>query len=125
VDDTSARRIVHFRRVCGLREDYAKRLPSIKLTCISQNFRNAAIGFIESAKQNVQQFDPMIPGDIRKQAGMRDIRVRHAGTDGGSNPASGNSLVEAESLQDTLGIAGKCPILADGGSIEVAETFEM
>jgi hypothetical protein len=67
----------------------------------------------------------MIPGDIRKQAGMRDIRVRHAGTDGGSNPASGNSLVEAESLQDTLGIAGKCPILADGGSIEVAETFEM
>jgi hypothetical protein len=116
---------VHFRRVCGLREDYAKRLPSIKLTCISQNFRNAAIGFIESAKQNVQQFDPMIPGDIRKQAGMRDIRVRHAGTDGGSNPASGNSLVEAESLQDTLRIAGKCPILAAGGSIEVAETFEM
>lgn len=45
--------------------------------------------------------------------------------DGGSNPTSGYSLVEAGSLQDALGKAGKCPILAAGGSVEVAEAIDM
>ncbi len=44
---------------------------------------------------------------------------------GGANPASGYSLVEAATLKDALAHAKKCPILAAGGSIEVAEAIDM
>lgn len=45
--------------------------------------------------------------------------------DGGANPASGYSLIEASSLDDAHGKARGCPILESGGSIEVAEAFDM
>ena len=45
--------------------------------------------------------------------------------DGGSNPASGYSLVEASDITDAVGKAKGCPILVDGGSVEVAEAFDM
>lgn len=45
--------------------------------------------------------------------------------DGGANPASGYSLVEASSLDDALAKAKGCPILQANGSVEVAETFDM
>ena len=44
---------------------------------------------------------------------------------GGSNPASGYSLIEATDLEDALEKAKGCPILSVGGSIEVAEAIEM
>ncbi len=44
---------------------------------------------------------------------------------GGANPTSGYTLIEAASLQDALGHAKKCPILANGGSVEVAESIDM
>lgn len=44
---------------------------------------------------------------------------------GGANPASGYSLVEAGNLDDALTKAKGCPILAAGGSIEVAEAIDM
>jgi hypothetical protein len=44
---------------------------------------------------------------------------------GGSNPTSGYSLIEAKTLDEALGKAGKCPILAAGGSVEVAEAIDM
>jgi hypothetical protein len=46
-------------------------------------------------------------------------------SDGGANPASGYSLVEASSLDDALAKAKGCPILAAGGSVEVAEAIDM
>lgn len=45
--------------------------------------------------------------------------------DGGANPASGYSLIEAADLDDALTKAKGCPILQAGGSIEVAEVFDM
>ncbi len=45
--------------------------------------------------------------------------------DGGANPASGYSLIEAADLDDALAKAKGCPILQAGGSIEVAEVFDM
>jgi hypothetical protein len=45
--------------------------------------------------------------------------------DGGANPASGYSLVEATDVDDAIGKAKACPILVDGGSVEVAEAFDM
>lgn len=45
--------------------------------------------------------------------------------DGGPNPAGGYSLIEAADLDDAIGKAKKCPILAAGGSIELAEVIDM
>ena len=44
---------------------------------------------------------------------------------GGSNPASGYSLIEASDIDDATAKAKGCPILNSGGSIEVAEAFDM
>lgn len=54
--------------------------------------------------------------------------VRSNGTvakDGGANPATGYSLIEAPSLEDALSKAKSCPLLAAGGSVEVAAAMEM
>ena len=45
--------------------------------------------------------------------------------DGGPNPASGYGLFEAADLDDALAKAKGCPILKAGGSIELAEAFDM
>ncbi len=45
--------------------------------------------------------------------------------DGGSNPASGYGLFEAADDQAALEIAKGCPVLASGGSVELAECFDM
>jgi hypothetical protein len=44
---------------------------------------------------------------------------------GGANPATGYSLIEASSLEDALGKAKGCPLLAAGGSVEVAPAMDM
>ena len=44
---------------------------------------------------------------------------------GGANPASGYSLIEASSDEDAAEKAKGCPILKSGGSIEVAEAHDM
>jgi len=46
-------------------------------------------------------------------------------SDGGPNPASGYSLIEAKDLADAHRKARGCPILASGGSVEVAPTLDM
>ena len=43
---------------------------------------------------------------------------------GGANPASGYTLVNADSMEDAIAIAQGCPILEDG-TVEVAECMEM
>ena len=44
---------------------------------------------------------------------------------GGANPASGYSLIEASDMDDALEKAKGCPILQSEGSVEVAEAFDM
>ena len=44
---------------------------------------------------------------------------------GGSNPATGYSLIEASDLDDAISKAKGCPILAAGGSVELAEAIDM
>ena len=53
---------------------------------------------------------------------MTDGSVRH---DGGSKPASGYSLVEADDIAAAEEIAKGCPILAAGGSVVIAEALPM
>jgi hypothetical protein len=45
--------------------------------------------------------------------------------DGGANPASGYSLIEAKDLEDAIAKARGCPHLQGNGTIEIAETFDM
>lgn len=42
---------------------------------------------------------------------------------GGANPATGYSVIEAKNLEDAIAKAKGCPILTGGGSVELAETF--
>ena len=44
---------------------------------------------------------------------------------GGANPASGYSLIEAADLDDAIAKAKGCPILQSNGSVELAEAFDM
>lgn len=44
---------------------------------------------------------------------------------GGSNPISGYSLIEASDTDTAIAHAKKCPILDNGGSVEIAECFDM
>ncbi len=46
-------------------------------------------------------------------------------SDGGANPVSGYSIIEAPSLEDALKKAKSCPVVANGGSVEVAEAMDM
>ncbi len=45
--------------------------------------------------------------------------------DGGTNPIAGYSLVNAADMNAAVAIAKGCPMLADGGSVEVAECLGM
>lgn len=44
---------------------------------------------------------------------------------GGANPASGYSLIEADDIDAAVAYAKKCPILEEDGSVEIAECFDM
>jgi len=45
--------------------------------------------------------------------------------DGGANPVSGYGMFEASDDQDAVTKAKGCPILAGGGSVELAEVIDM
>jgi hypothetical protein len=58
----------------------------------------------------------------------RSSTVRPDGSvanDGGANPVSGYSLIEAATLSDAHAKAKGCPLLSIGGSIEIAEALDM
>lgn len=44
---------------------------------------------------------------------------------GGANPASGYSIIEAATLEEAIEKGQGCPIFADGGSVEICEAFNM
>ena len=44
---------------------------------------------------------------------------------GGANPISGYSLIEASSLADAHKKAQGCPLLKNGGTIEIAQAMDM
>jgi hypothetical protein len=46
-------------------------------------------------------------------------------SDGGANPVSGYSLIEAPNLGEAHKKASGCPILVAGGSVEIAEALDM
>lgn len=57
----------------------------------------------------------------------KSMTVHSGGVDdnGGSNPLSGYTVVNADTIEEACEIAKGCPILSDGGSVEVAPIVEM
>lgn len=45
--------------------------------------------------------------------------------DGGTNPLSGYSLINADNIEQATEFARSCPILQADGSVEIAEAIEM
>ena len=43
---------------------------------------------------------------------------------GGTNPITGYSVLKADNLDAAVKMAQGCPILANGGSVQVCETFD-
>ena len=43
---------------------------------------------------------------------------------GGANPATGYSVISADSMDAALVLAKGCPIIATGGSVELCETYD-
>ena len=70
-----------------------------------------------------------LSGNRRWQSGRkiqhRSQRWLSVQKDGGANPASGYSLIKATDLEGAIGKAKVCPILTAGGSVELAEAFDM
>lgn len=50
---------------------------------------------------------------------------RSVSDDGGTNPASGYSLIQADNIEAAIALAKGCPILNADGSVEVAAATEM
>jgi hypothetical protein len=46
-------------------------------------------------------------------------------TNGGTSTMSGFTIIEVDSVDEALSIAGKCPFLDVGGSLEVSELMQM
>ena len=64
--------------------------------------------------------------DPGKPAGMsKTVSSGGVSNDGGANPISGYTIVNAGSIDEAIEIAKSCPILDDGGSVEVAELMDM
>lgn len=45
--------------------------------------------------------------------------------DGGSNPLSGITIIQAENIEAAIAMAQQCPHVQIGGSIEVAQAMQM
>lgn len=55
----------------------------------------------------------------------KTVFAKSVADNGGANPVSGYSLINASNINDAVKKAKGCPILESGGSIEVAEAIEM
>ena len=64
-------------------------------------------------------------GSALKDPGNPVSQTATIGNGAASNPASGYSIIEADSLDKAVDLAKGCPVLQGGASIEVAETFDV
>lgn len=55
----------------------------------------------------------------------KTVSVGGISNDGGANPLSGYSLINADTIEAACAIAKGCPIIEGGGSVEVAEAIDM
>jgi len=56
---------------------------------------------------------------------VRTIAPNGSVSNGGTNPSTGYTIINADNLDAAVALAKGCPVLAGGASIEVAETFDV
>ena len=62
--------------------------------------------------------------DVGNPVGMsKTVTSSGVEDNGGSNPLSGYTLVNADTIEEAVEMAKGCPIIASGGSVEVAEAI--
>lgn len=73
----------------------------------------------------MQKYGPVFVGDSNPVGMSKTVGATGIVDNGGSNPVSGYAFVEAASIDEACAIAAECPIIADGGNVEVAPVVEM
>lgn len=73
-----------------------------------------------SASLGAAMVDPGMPVGMSKTVTANGIVEN-----GGSNPLSGITIVQADSIDDALKMAARCPHVSGAGTIEVAEALDM
>jgi hypothetical protein len=71
--------------------------------------------FTKLGKTVVDMGQPFGQGKTITAKGVKD----------GANASNGYTIIQAESLNEAAGIAKGCPIIADGGEVQVFETMAM
>jgi hypothetical protein len=55
----------------------------------------------------------------------RTVAANGAVSDGGTNTATGYSIINVNSIDEAVKASQMCPVLADGGSVEVGQLLEI
>ena len=55
----------------------------------------------------------------------KTVSAKGTAGNGGANPVSGYSLIEAKDMASAVKLAQTCPIIGAGGSVEIAECMAM
>ena len=55
----------------------------------------------------------------------KTISINGVEDDGGSNPLSGITIIQAETMDDAIAMAKGCPHISGSGTIEIAEAMQM
>ena len=62
---------------------------------------------------------------VRPSGATKTVSADRITDGGGSNPATGYSLVDAADIDAATAIAKGCPVTRGGGTVEVGEAFEV
>ncbi len=58
-------------------------------------------------------------------SGSKTVSAGGVADDGGANPLSGITIIQAETMEEALEMAKSCPHVNIGGTIEVAQAMDM
>ena len=73
----------------------------------------------------MQKYASTFVGESNPVGMSKTVGANGVADNGGSNPISGFGFVSAETIEEACAIAAECPVIADGGSVEVAPVVEM
>ncbi|MEM9131145.1 MAG: hypothetical protein AAF962_14710 [Actinomycetota bacterium] len=72
------------------------------------------------------QMGPALVAEGNPLVASRTVHPDGSTTDGGPAPElSGYSLITADSFEAALAVAKGCPVLADGGTVQVSEAVDV
>ena len=76
-------------------------------------------------RQWVESLGDAIVGPGMALGPSKTISAKGVEDGGGSNPASGITVIQAETMNAAIGLAEACPHIAAGGTIEIAEDMQL